>query len=453
MKKRQLTPLALAVGLALISQVGLAKDQTGATIKATQATTTKAFTDTTDTYTARDADTETVAGVNGRTLNVTFKDLTLVNNSTNQLSSVINADTGTLTFTGGKLTLNKEVAPTQAGYGNQSFISNKKPTTSAPVGTLTFDTAVSMGGSVPYGIYLQGTATFKQGYDMEIDRTGQTGSLDVAGVLFQSGGSLTTDQPTSMTVTASANDKKLQGIVLTTGEKLSTKTLMMTLNGNKSLTNFQGIVDVTNQTGKADMTVDGPLSITMKTGQEARALDLRGKRNYVFADAAEINLSDVTTAFGLYTSSQVEFQGNVDMTLDATGDSWGIYAYRNETAQATDPSANVTLKKAVIKFTGDDKTVDQTAIYLQDKAQLEAESLETNAKQALLAEGGSSIRVTGDLIAFERESAIDADGDGSNIVVNADGTGKVQFWGSTGIVGNSTLEMNVGSGTAAEDSY
>lgn len=53
----------------------------------------------------------------------------------------------------------------------------------------------------------------------------------------------------------------------------------------------------------------------------------------------------------------------------------------------------------------------------------------------------------------ERESAIDADGDGSNIVVNADGTGKVQFWGSTGIVGNSTLEMNVGSGTAAEDSY
>ena len=79
--------------------------------------------------------------------------------------------------------------------------------------------------------------------------------------------------------------------------------------------------------------------------------------------------------------------------------------------------------------------------------------METNAKQALMADGGSSIRVKGDLIAFERESAIDADGDGSNIVVNADGTGKVQFWGSTGIVGNSTLEMNVGSGTAAEDSY
>lgn len=451
MKKRQLTPLALAVGLAFISQVGLAKEQTGATIKATQAITTKAFTDTTDIYTARDADTETVAGVNGRTLKVTFKDLTLVNNSTNQLSSVINADTGTLTFTGDKLTLNKEVAPTQVGYGNQSFISNKKPTTSAPVGTLTFDTAVSMGGSVPYGIYLQGTATFKQGYDMEIDRTGQTGSLDVAGVLFQSGGSLTTDQPTSMTVTASANDKKLQGIVLTTGEKLSTKTLMMTLNGNKSLTNFQGILDATN-VKKADMTVDGPLSITMKTGQEARALDFRGKRNYVIGGDTTINISDVVTVYGLKTTENVDFQGNVNMTLDATGNSWGIHAYRHDTAQATDPSANVTLKKAVIKFTGDDKTVDQTAIYLQDKAQLEAESLETNAKQALLAEGGSSIRVKGDLIAFERESAIDADGDDSNIVVNADGTGKVQFWGSTGIVRNSTLEMTVGSG-ADEDSY
>lgn len=448
MKKRQLTPLALAVGLALISQVGLAKEQTGAVIKNNMS-----FTDTADTYTARDTYTETVQGVNGKTLTITFNDLTLVNNSTNQLSSVINADTGTLTFTGDKLTLNKEVAPTQAGYGNQSFISNKKPTTSAPVGTLTFDTAVSMGGSVPYGIYLQGTATFKQGYDMEIDRTGQTGALDVAGVLFQSGGSLTTDQPTSMTVTASANDKKLQGIVLTTGEKLSTKTLMMTLNGNKSLTNFQGIVDVTNQTGKADMTVDGPLSITMKTGQEARALDFRGKRNYVIGGDTTINISDVVTVYGLKTTGNVDFQGNVNMTLGATGNSWGIHAYRHETAQATDPAANVTLKKAVIKFTGDDKTVDQTAIYLQDKAQLEAESLETNAKQALMADGGSSIRVKGDLIAFERESAIDADGDGSNIVVNAEGTGKVQFWGSTGIVGNSTLEMNVGSGTAAEDSY
>lgn len=56
------------------------------------------------------------------------------------------------------------------------------------------------------------------------------------------------------------------------------------------------------------------------------------------------------------------------------------------------------------------------------------------------------------MIAFERESAIDADGDGSSIVVNADGKGKVQFWGSTVIVDNSTLEMTVGSG-ADEDSY
>ena len=49
MKKRQLTPLALAVGLALISQVGLAKEQTGAVIKNNMS-----FTDTADTYTARD---------------------------------------------------------------------------------------------------------------------------------------------------------------------------------------------------------------------------------------------------------------------------------------------------------------------------------------------------------------------------------------------------------------
>lgn len=444
MKKRQLTPLALAVGLALISQVGLAKDQTGATIKATQATTTKEFTDTTDTYTARDADTETVAGVNGRTLNVTFKDLTLVNNSTNQLSSVINAETGTLTFTGDKLTLKKKLVTNQPASGNQAFINNKKQNgTTAATGTLTFDTAVSMEGSVINGMYLQGTATFKQGYDMVIDRTGQTGGSVVTGVFFQSGGTLTTEQPTSMTVTASANDTALRGIGLTTGETLSTKALTMTLNGNKSLTNFQGILDATN-VKKADMTVDGPLSITMKTGYAARALDLRGKRNYVFKDTATIDISDVTNAYGLYTQGAVDFQGNVDMTLDATGDSWGIYA--------DSEAANVKLKNAVIKFTGTDTTVDQTAIHLNDQAKLEADSLETNGKQALFAGGGSSINVKGGLIAFERESAIDADGDGSSIVVNADGKGKVQFWGSTGIVGNSTLEMTVGSG-ADEDSY
>ena len=444
MKKRQLTPLALAVGLALISQVGQAAEQTGATIKATQATTTKAFTDTTDTYTARDADTETVAGVNGRTLNVTFKDLTLVNNSTNQLSSVINAETGTLIFTGDKLTLKKKLVANQPASGNQAFINNKKLNgTTAATGTLTFDTAVSMEGSVINGMYLQGTATFKQGYDMVIDRTGQTGGSGVTGVFFQSGGTLITEQPTSMTVTASANDTALRGIGLTTGETLSTKALTMTLNGNKSLTNFQGILDATN-VKKADMTVDGPLSITMKTGNEARALDLRGKRNYVFKDAATIDISDVTKAYGLYTQGAVDFQGNVNMTLGATGESWGIFA--------DSQTADVKLKNAVIKFTGTDTTVDQTAIHLSDQAKLEADSLETNGKQALFAGGGSSINVKGSLIAFERESAIDADGDGSSIVVNADGKGKVQFWGSTGIVGNSTLEMTVGSG-ADEDSY
>lgn len=444
MKKRQLTPLALAVGLALISQVGQAAEQTGATIKATQATTTKAFTDTTDTYTARDADTETVAGVNGRTLNVTFKDLTLVNNSTNQLSSVINAETGTLIFTGDKLTLKKKLVANQPASGNQAFINNKKLNgTTAATGTLTFDTAVSMEGSVINGMYLQGTATFKQGYDMVIDRTGQTGGSGVTGVFFQSGGTLITEQPTSMTVTASANDTALRGIGLTTGETLSTKALTMTLNGNKSLTNFQGILDATN-VKKADMTVDGPLSITMKTGNEARALDLRGKRNYVFKDAATIDISDVTKAYGLYTQGAVDSQGNVNMTLGATGESWGIFA--------DSQTADVKLKNAVIKFTGTDTTVDQTAIHLSDQAKLEADSLETNGKQALFAGGGSSINVKGSLIAFERESAIDADGDGSSIVVNADGKGKVQFWGSTGIVGNSTLEMTVGSG-ADEDSY
>ena len=456
MKKRQLTPLALAVGLALISQVGLAKEQTGATITATTTNTTKTFSDVTDTYTSNDTEVYTVYGKwSNRTLTIKGNDLTLVNtyNGNDQSSSVINAEKGTMKFTGTKLTLKKELDPAlTANTGNQAFI-RMVPTTGT-VGTVTFDTAVRMEGSVPYGMLLKGTATFNQGYDMVIDRTGMAGPLNVQGVFLQAGGSLhVTDQPISMTITAGEKDKTLQGMVLSDGDELSTKAVTMTLTGNKILTDFRGIVDIRKTGERTEAKIDGPLSLTMQTGNDAVGLDLQGKRKYVIGGDTTINISDVAKVRGLSTTETVDFQGNVNMTLGATGDSWGIHAYRHDTAQATDPSANVTLKKAVIKFTGNDKTVDQTAIYLQDKAQLEAESLETNAKQALMAEGGSSIRVKGDLIAFERESAIDADGDDSNIVVNADGTGKVQFWGSTGIVGNSTLEMNVGSGTAAEDSY
>lgn len=457
MKKRQLTPLTLAMGLALISQVGQAAEQTGATIKATQTNTTKPFNDATDTYTARDSETDTVLGINNRTLTIKGNDLTLVNtyNGTDSKSSVINAEAGTLKFTGTKLTLRKELAPTlTANTGNQAFIRVVERLPNVPVGTVTFDTTVRMEGSVPYGMLLKGTATFNQGYDMVIDRTGLAGPLNVTGVFLQKGGSLyVTDQPISMTITAGEKDKTLQGMTLSDGDELSTKALTMTLTGNKILTDFRGIVDIGKTEGRTEAKIDGPLSVTMRTGNDAVGLDFRGKRNYVIGGDTTINISDVVTVYGLKTTENVDFQGNVNMTLGATGNSWGIHAYRNETAQATDPSANVTLKKAVIKFTWDDKTVDQTAIYLQDKAHLEAESLETNAKQALFAQGGSSIRVTGDLIASERESAIDADGDGSNIVVNADGKGKVQFWGSTGIAGNSTLQINVGSGDAAEDSY
>lgn len=449
MKKRQLTPLALAVGLALISQVGQAAETNGSTITAN-----RTFSDATDTYTSNDTEVDTIwSKFSGRTVTIKGNDLTLVNtyNGTDLSSSVISAEKGTLIFTGNQLTLKKQLSPTlTANTGNQSFL-RMVPTTGT-VGTVTFNTAVRMEGSVPYGMLLKGTATFNQGYDMVINRTDMAGPLNVRGVFLQAGGSLhVTGQPISMTITAGEKDKLLQGMTLSDGDELSTKAVTMTLTGNKILADFRGIVDIGKTEGRTKAMIDGPLSVTMRTGNDAVGLDFQGKRNYVIGGDTTINISDVVTVYGLKTTENVDFQGNVNMTLGATGNSWGIHAFRHDTAQATDPSAIVTLKKAVIKFTGDDKTVDQTAIYLQDKAQLEAESLETNAKQALMAEGGSSIRVKGDLIAFERESAIDADG--SNIVVNADGTGKVQFWGSTGIVGNSTLEMNVGSGTAAEDSY
>ena len=442
MKKRQLTPLALAVGLALISQVVQAAETNGSTITAN-----RTFSDATDTYTSNDTEVDTIwSKFSGRTVTIKGNDLTLVNtyNGTDLSSSVISAEKGTLIFTGNQLTLKKQLSPTlTANTGNQSFL-RMVPTTGT-VGTVTFNTAVRMEGSVPYGMLLKGTATFNQGYDMVIDRTGMAGPLNVKGVFLQAGGSLhVTDQPISMTITAGEKDKTLQGMVLSDGDELSTKAVTMTLTGNKILTDFRGIVDIGKTEGRTTATIDGPLSVTMQTGNEAVGLDFQGKRSYVIGGDTTVNISDVATVFGLKTTENVDFQGNVNMTLGATGNSWGIYA--------DSQAADVKLKNAVIKFTGTDTTVDQTAIYLSDQAKLEADSLETNGKQALFAGGGSSINVKGGLIAFERESAIDADGDGSSIVVNADGKGKVQFWGSTVIVDNSTLEMTVGSG-ADEDSY
>lgn len=254
MKKRQLTPLALAVGLALISQVGLAKEQTGTTITATATNTTKTFSDVTDTYTSNDTEVYTVYGKwSNRTLTIKGNDLTLVNtyNGNDQSSSVINAEKGTMKFTGTKLTLKKELDPAlTANTGNQAFI-RMVPTTGT-VGTVTFDTAVRMEGSVPYGMLLKGTATFNQGYDMVIDRTGMAGSLNVQGVFLQKGGSLyVTDQPISMTITAGEKDKTLQGMTLSDGGELSTKALTMTLTGNKILADFRGIVDIGKTEGNA----------------------------------------------------------------------------------------------------------------------------------------------------------------------------------------------------------
>ena len=450
MKYGKLTPLALAVGLALISQVVQAAETNGSTIKATSTNYTKPFNNATDTYTSNDTELETVLGVNGRTLTVKGNDLTLINSysGNDQTSSVINAEAGTVKFTGTKLTLKKDLPSTlTANTGNQAFIRIVPRFSTVPAGTVTFDTAVRMEGSVPYGMLLKGTATFNQGYDMVIDRTGMAGLNDVRGVFLQAGGSLhVTGQPISMTITAGEKDTFLQGMTLSDGDELSTKALTMTLTGNKLLMDFRGIVDIGKTEGRTTAKIDGPLSVTMKTGDRAVGLDLQGNRNnFVIGGDTTVNISVVATVFGLNTTETVDFQGNVNMTLGATGNSWGIFA--------DSQTADVKLKNAVIKFTGTDTTVDQTAIHLSDQARLEADSLETNGKQALFAGGGSSINVKGGLIAFERESAIDAAGDGSSIVVNADGKGKVQFWGSTVINGNATLEMNVGSGNAAEDSY
>ena len=79
MKYGKLTPLALAVGLALISQVVQAAETNGSTIKATSTNYTKPFNNATDTYTSNDTELETVLGVNGRTLTVKGNDLTLIN--------------------------------------------------------------------------------------------------------------------------------------------------------------------------------------------------------------------------------------------------------------------------------------------------------------------------------------------------------------------------------------
>lgn len=120
MKKRQLTPLALAVGLALISQVVQAAETNGSTITAN-----RTFSDATDTYTSNDTEVDTIwSKFSGRTVTIKGNDLTLVNtyNGTDLSSSVISAEKGTLIFTGNQLTLKKQLSPHANRQYRQSIL-------------------------------------------------------------------------------------------------------------------------------------------------------------------------------------------------------------------------------------------------------------------------------------------------------------------------------------------
>ena len=177
-----LTPLALALGLALSVQAVAGDPFLNES---------KDFTE--DTVYTVDDTIATVATNRDKPIEITIADgktLTLENKYVHAQSKVVDGTpNNSLTFSGGNLVLRID---DNYGQGNseQTFI---RATDGSPdrTGTLIFNNASTLlEGTVPLGMVLHSDATFKNGFEMRIDRNSLESKEGVVGALVQVGATL-----------------------------------------------------------------------------------------------------------------------------------------------------------------------------------------------------------------------------------------------------------------------
>ena len=328
--------------------------------------------------------------------------LTMANENSQMasFSSVLWAGTdASLTFMGGNLVLKKDDLYPNQGQTNVSWAHIFAQGASAPLRFENQHTTLS--GSVPNAIRLNGKidATFTHDLDINIDRsTGTIPGRLVNGVWLAAGSTLDLQGQSTVSVTAGSKDVALYGFTISDDSKVTANELTVELDGKKATTLNQQAVYGLN-VFKGSFTATGPVNISIHNAPDQ-------------ADSSGVDLTN---------DSKVKFT-QLETTCSGIGGSstYGISAAGSAQAEI---SESLTIANAAYALTG----MGTASIDVQKDFVTTAGT--TPTATTLWATNQASLKI------------------------NSLGKGKVQFWGSTVINGNATLEMNVGSGNAAEDSY
>ncbi|WP_444467382.1 autotransporter outer membrane beta-barrel domain-containing protein [Sutterella wadsworthensis] len=325
------------------------------------------------------------------------------NSQTATFSSVLWAGTdASLTVTGGNLVLKKDDLHPSKLNPNVSWAHIFAQGASAPLRFENQHTTLS--GSVPNAIRLNGKidATFTHDLDINIDRsTGTIPGRVVHGVWLAAGSTLDLQGQSTVSVTAGSQDQALYGFTVDSDAKVTANELTVELDGKKATTLAgEPVYGFNVLTGS--VTATGPVKISIHD-----APDTAYSSGVDLSDGSTVKFSQLETAFSGIGGSRT----------------YGISAERSAKAEI---SESLTI---------------------------------ANAAYALTGSGTASIDVQKDFVTTAgttpTATKLWANQQGA-LLINSTGQGKVQFWGTTGFGDNpakARIELTVGSGDAAEDSY
>lgn len=473
MKKRKLTPLTIALGLALVGNAYAANIVDGTLINSSTS-----FDE--DTVYIVAAGSTTVAS-NSTDVPVVItiaegKTLTLENTFANTQSKVIDASSKSgMVFEGGNVILRRDDTGSDKAT-EQYFIraTDGQIIFGGPapqiIGGVEFKNAsTKMEGTIAQGIYVMGATSFTEGFDMTLNRSDAaiTTPENTTGVHLK-GGSLYTKSATIKMI-AGAKDVAMRGIWVEAGGDFQAESVTLNLdaNGNSfSGRTLSGLL-VAGAAGKSGLTVTGDVNIRIKNNPDknvvARGMELSSDRKYLFGGTSNIEISNVVNAYGVDTTrGAVTFDGDLNIQLSQINgsDYYGAVGINATGNKNNGTVADVTVKNADIRITDskplyDEKYVPVRAVHAQgDSKVMFTNSLSTNARLKSVANATIDIQkgfVTSEPIALTAQAD-------SSILVNSSKQGTVHFSGYTERTANygtpnGTISMNIGSGAEGDDSY
>lgn len=473
MKKRKLTPLTIALGLALVGNAYAANIVDGTLINSSTS-----FDE--DTVYIVAAGSTTVAS-NSTDVPVVItiaegKTLTLENTFANTQSKVIDASSKSgMVFEGGNVILRRDDTGSDKAT-EQYFIraTDGQIIFGGPapqiIGGVEFKNAsTKMEGTIAQGIYVMGATSFTEGFDMTLNRSDAaiTTPENTTGVHLK-GGSLYTKSATIKMI-AGAKDVAMRGIWVEAGGDFQAESVTLNLdaNGNSfSGRTLSGLL-VAGAAGKSGLTVTGDVNIRIKNNPDknvvARGMELSSDRKYLFGGTSNIEISNVVNAYGVDTTrGAVTFDGDLNIQLSQINgsDYYGAVGINATGNKNNGTVADVTVKNADIRITDskplyDEKYVPVRAVHAQgDSKVMFTNSLSTNAGLKSVANATIDIQkgfVTSEPIALTAQAD-------SSILVNSSKQVTVHFSGYTERTANygtpnCTISMNIGSGAEGDDSY